>query len=203
MPRHPISILAAAAAVALALGAAQAAQPCCDFSGPAADARWGIQSSVCIDIGEVHIRPLFMNGQPFEAGKPEDPCLRRQDRQIAGGVSPALQGAYVAMQIVPSQRVRTLRMRFAQEQGADGRRPSFIEVNGGKHEFAGLLSKVNGHTLGQGRPRRAQVRAELAPTGAASLWHAGTLALRAMQGGIDQVTIGTPFFRADDVGIER
>lgn len=203
MAHHLFPALATAAGLVLTQPQAHAAEECYDFSGLAAGTRWGIHTTVPIDIGEVRIRPLIMNGQPFEADKPENQYLRRQDQQIAGGTAPEIYGAYIAMQIVPRQRVRALRMKFAQEQGASLQRHSFIEVNGEQHAFEGLLSKVNGRTLGQGTSWRAEARAQLAPTGPNSLWHAGTLAVRSTQGGIDQVTIGTQFFRVDDVCIER
>lgn len=203
MHRYSSLALAAAAALALAHGPAFAAEKCYDFAKLAADARWGVNTSQQIDIGEVRIRPLVINGQPFEAANPDTQFLRLQDQQIAGGQRPELYGAQVAMQIVPSQRVRVLRMKFAHQPGPDGKRPSFIEVNGEKHDFEGPFSKVNGRTMGQGTAWRADAKADLGPSGADSLWHAGTLAVRSTQGGIEQVTIGAQFFRVDDVCIER
>jgi hypothetical protein len=195
--------LAVASALALAQGPAFAAEKCYDFARLPTDARWGVDTSQLIDIGEVRIRPLVIKGQPFEAANPDKQFLRMQDQQIAGGQRPELYGAQVAMQIVPSQRVRVLRMRFAHQPGPDGKRPSFIEVNGEKHDFEGSFAKLNGRTMGQGTSWRAEAKADLAPSGADSLWHAGTLAVRSTQGGIDQVTIGAQFFRVDDVCIER
>jgi len=189
--------------VALAGAPAVADAACYDFGRLAADASWGVDGSVTIGIGEVRIRPLMINGQPFVADKPDKQFLRVQHQQIAGGTRPELYGSQVAMQIVPSQRVRELRMRFAHQPGPDGKRPAFIEVNGEKHDFEGLFSKVNGRTMGQGTAWRAEARADLAPSGADSLWHAGTLAVRSTQGGIEQVTIGAQFFRVDDVCVER
>lgn len=200
---HRTSLLSLAAALALAHGPALAAEKCYDFSKLAADSSWGVNIDVPIDIGTVRIRPLIVNGQPFVAANADRQFLRLQDQQIAGGQRPELHGSQVAMQIVPSERVRSVRMKFAHQPGPDGKRPSFIEVNGEKHDFEGLFSKVNGRTLGQGTSWRAEAKAELVPSGADSLWHAGTLAVRSTQGGIDQVTIGAQFFRVDNVCLER
>lgn len=94
--------LAAASALALAHGPALAAEKCHDFSQLAADAGWGVNTSLPIDIGEVHVRPLVIDGKPFEAENQERQVLRLQDPQIAGGQRPELHGSQIAMQIVPS-----------------------------------------------------------------------------------------------------
>lgn len=203
MTRSHRHVLAAASALALAHGGALAAEKCHDFGKLAAGSSWGVNIDVPIDIGTVRVRPLIIKGQPFEAANADKQFLRLQDQEIAGGKRPELHGAQVAMQIVPSERVRTIRMRFAHQPGPDGKRPSFIEVNGEKHDFEGSFAKLDGRTMGQGMSWRAEAKADLAPSGADSLWHAGTLAVRSTQGGIDQVTIGAQFFRVDNVCIER
>lgn len=185
---------------ALSAGSAGAVEHCYDFSKLAVDTRYKVGDAVQIGIGTVRIRQMPRNGAPDPHPSAQNRFLSVSQQQLAQGSAPEVHGSQVAMQILASRPVRSIRMKLAQQLGGGGL-PAFLEVNGELHDFEGSFQRADGKTLGLGG--KAEMRVALVADAAPSAWHRGTLGVRAKSGGIKTFSIGAQSFSADDICIEH
>lgn len=194
--------LAAAAALALVHGSALAAEKCYDFSGLDPGATWGVDATVQIDIGEIRVRPLVLDGVIQAAGNEANRFFKvaPSGQSIAGGQAPEVYAKNASIQMLPRDEVHKISLRYSHQPGADGVRAAMVEVNGVRHDWQGSIHKLDGRQIGARHAARFAVRQ--ADGNGSNGWISGELKLTS-QDGIKSFTLGAAELRLDDVCVER
>lgn len=196
----------AALGVVLALAgahaeAAQGAGNCYSFGGQEVGTAWLVepQTAVPIDIGTIRVHPLKLDGV---VQTPDAARFEVVDTAFAGGRSPELAGTAVAIQMLPSQAVKRIRLRYAHQPGTNDGRAVTVEVNGLHRDWRGGFERLHGEQLGKaGHPARFTVTPEGSTEG--NGWQRGRLVVEMKNGGeIRSFTLGAGFLRLDDVCFE-
>jgi hypothetical protein len=185
-----------------ALAAATAAQDetCYDFSGLEVGTAWLIepQTALPIGIGTIRVHPLKLDGV---VQTPDDARFEVIDTAIAGGQPPELAGTAVAIQMLPAEGVKRIRLRYSHQPGPDEGRAATVEVNGARRDWSGSFERLNHEHLG---PAGHLVRFTVTPqpANAGSLWRGGQFVVESREA-IRSFTIGAAVLRLDDVCFAR
>jgi hypothetical protein len=192
-----------ALALACAAATAPAAEKCYDFSKMTVGTSYRIGDEVDISIGKVRIRPFLKDGAVAQPTSGIDQHLEITQSQLAQEASPEVALTLVGLQMIPREPVQEVSMLVAQQLGVNASLPAYIEINGERHDFAGSFVQAHNKVLGNGSQGHARFKADLvqdAPTAnGPSYWHRGRMGARAVDGGIETITIGAQAVHLDKI----
>lgn len=194
-------------ALALAGTSVLAAEKCYDFSKMEVGTSYHIGDEVDISIGKVKIRGFLKDGEVVQPTSGIDQHLEITQSQIAQERPPEVALTLVALQMIPREPVQEVSLLVAQQLGVNGDLPAWIEINGERHDFAGSFAQANNKILGNASQGHARFKAQLVqdapgPNGP-SYWHRGRLGARAVDGGIETITIGAQAAHLDQICFKK
>jgi hypothetical protein len=197
----------ACCALAGAAGSALADEKCYDFSKLAVGTSHDVNTEFDISIGKVKVREFIKNGAVLEPTSGIHQHLEVTQSRLAQGTSPEVALTMVGMQVIPNQPVQEVSMLVAQQLGLNGALPAYLEINGERHDFLGSFNQANNKVLGSAPAGRARFKADLVQDepgeNGPSYWHRGRMGARALQGGIETITIGAQAARVDQICFKR
>lgn len=202
-------VLRAAVAGALTLASLPlfAGEKCYDFSRMTVGTSYRIGDEIDIGIGKVKIREFVKDGAVLVPTSGIDQHLEITQSKLAQEVAPEVALTLVGMQLIPREPVQEVTLRVAQQLGAGGNLPAYVEINGERHDFAGSFAKSDGKVLGDAAVGRARIKADVvqdaAGTAGPSYWHRGRIGVRAVSGGIRTFTIGAQAAHLDQICFRR
>lgn len=191
---------ALAGTYALAATSAAAHETCYDFSGQEVGTAWLIepQTALSIGIGTIRVHPLKLEGV---VQTPDAARFEVIDNAFAGGKLPELAGTAMAIQMLPAEGVKRIRLRYSHQPGPNEGRAATVEVNGVHRDWRGSFERLNHEQLGRaGHPARFTITPDFA--GPASLWKSGQFVVESREA-IRSFTIGATVLRLDDVCFAR
>ncbi len=194
-------------AIAYLGNAVPAAEKCYDFSKMTVGTSYAIGDVVDISIGSVKIRPFLKDGEVVEPTSGINQHLEVTQSKLAQGEPPEVALTLVGLQLRPDQPVQEVSMLVAQQLGVNQNLPAFIEINGERHDFTGRFDQAHNKKLGNDAQGHALFKAQMVqdPPGqnGPSYWHRGRMGARAVDGGIDTITIGAQTVHLDKVCLRK
>ncbi len=174
------------AAVACALAAlacsplARAAGACYAFTGLSGE--YHVGDTIAAPLAEIRLEPFLLDGQAHRLG-----VARTGARDAAAGTGSVLEPFVIDAVVVPHVPSREVAVRFEERLTPDSPHGN-LAANGDVREVIGSLALLDGATLGPAGGRVA-VAVTIDPMRRAGT-RSGTLALRALDGGIETLAIG-------------
>lgn len=194
-------------AIAFAGGAATAAEKCYDFSKMTVGTSYAIDDIVDISIGSVKIQPFVKDGVVVQPTSGINQHLEVTQSKLALGEPPEIALTLVGLQLRPREPVQEVSMLVAQQLGVNQNLPAYIEINGERHDFNGRFDQAHNKKLGNATQGHALFKAQMTqdPAGpnGPSYWHRGRMGARAVDGGIDTLTIGAQAVHLDQICFKK
>jgi hypothetical protein len=180
----PRNVVAAALAVVSLAGwaapsAAQSAPVCYDLDNQVVGTMFRRGDVIPTNFGSVRINDFYIDGVLYVSQASFDnQYMKVSQSKLALGESPEMHVSLVNVQFLPSQALRAVTMKVAQQVGVNNRLPANLEVNGERFDLRGSLMAANDL-----QPTTADFIVALVPDDSTeedpSYWHRGTLEVRA------------------------